>query len=206
MALESSTYIDGLVTTNPTGTDLRSEGDDHLRLLKSTIKNTLPALTGAMTASHVELNVLDGATLSTVELNYNDVPTLGTVESSRTVTADAVGTTKNLKTQKHSEIVNALGTVSTSTAIDFNSGNVVTATIASGASFSLTNPPTNGIAGSLLLILINAGTATSLFPSGVKWAGGSTPTLSTSGTDLIKLVTTDNGSNWYATLDGLAYA
>jgi hypothetical protein len=72
MALESTTYIDGLVTTNPTGTDARSQGDDHIRLLKSSIKNTLPNITGAVTATQAELNLLDGVTATTAELNYTD--------------------------------------------------------------------------------------------------------------------------------------
>jgi hypothetical protein len=41
MSLESGTYIDDLVVTNPTGTDAKSQGDDHLRLIKSVLKNSL---------------------------------------------------------------------------------------------------------------------------------------------------------------------
>jgi len=42
MALETGTYISDLTATNPTATDPKSEGDDHLRLIKSTIKATFP--------------------------------------------------------------------------------------------------------------------------------------------------------------------
>lgn len=206
MALESTTYIDGLVATNPTGTDPRSQGDDHIRLVKSAVKATLPNLTGAVTSTHTELNLLDGVTATTTELNYNDVPTLGTVESSKTVTADAVGTTKNLKTQKQTEIVNPIGTISTATAIDFSLGNVATAVMTSGGSFTLTNPPTSGIYGKIKLILTNGGTGTSIFPATVKWAGGSTPTLTTSGIDIITLETIDAGANWYAVLNGADFS
>lgn len=80
MALETATYIDGLVTTNPTGLDPKSQGDDHIRLLKSTIKATLPNITGAVTATQAELNILDGATLSTAELNVLDGVTASTAE------------------------------------------------------------------------------------------------------------------------------
>jgi hypothetical protein len=72
MALETGTYINSLVATNPTATDPKSEGDDHLRLLKSTILASLPAVTGAVTATHTELNLLDGVTATTTELNYVD--------------------------------------------------------------------------------------------------------------------------------------
>ena len=56
MALESATYINGLVTTNPTSTDALAQADDHLRLIKTTIKATFPNLTGAVTATHTQLN------------------------------------------------------------------------------------------------------------------------------------------------------
>lgn len=206
MALESTTYIDGLVDTNPTGTDPRSQGDDHIRLIKSAVKATFPNLTGSVDTTQAELNILDGATVTTAEINYLDIPTLGTVESSKAVTADAVGTTKNLKTQKQTEIVNAIGTVSTSTAIDFSLGNVATAVIAAGGSFTLTNPPTSGIYGEIKLILTNGGLGTSIFPATVKWAGGTEPTFTSSGIDVIRLFTIDAGANWYATLDGANYS
>jgi len=203
MALESTTYIDGLVITNPTGTDPRSQGDDHLRLVKSTLKSTFPNVSGAMTATHTELNLMDGYTGTTAELNYNDVPTLGTVEASKTVTADAVGTTKKLKTQEQTEIVNAVGTVSTATAIDFESGNVVTAVLASGGSFTISNAPTSGVYGKFKFILTNGGTVVDPWHSSVKFAGGTTPTLTTSGIDILTFETIDNGANWYAVVEGL---
>ncbi len=203
MALESTTYIDGLVITNPTGTDPRSQGDDHIRLVKSTLRSTFPNVAGAMTATHTELNLIDGYTGTTAELNYNDIPTLGTVESSKSVTADAVGTTKKLKTQEQTEIVNAVGTVSTATAINFTLGNVVTAVLASGGSFTISNAPTSGVYGKFKLILTNGGTVADPWHASVKFAGGTTPTLTTSGIDILTFETIDNGANWYAVVEGL---
>ena len=203
MALESTTYIDGLVITNPTGTDPRSQGDDHIRLVKSTLRSTFPNVAGAMTATHTELNLIDGYTGTTAELNYNDVPTLGTVEASKTVTADAVGITKKLKTQEQTEIVNAVGTVSTATAINFTLGNVVTAVLASGGSFTISNAPTSGVYGKFKLILTNGGTVADPWHASVKFAGGTTPTLTTSGIDILTFETIDAGTNWYAVVEGL---
>lgn len=42
MSLEVSTYVSGLDATNPTAGDKKNQGDDHLRLIKSNIKATLP--------------------------------------------------------------------------------------------------------------------------------------------------------------------
>ena len=203
MALESTTYINGLVATNPTGTDARSQGDDHIRMVKSSVKATFPNLTGAVTATHTELNLIDGYTGTTAELNYNDVPTLGTVEASRTVTADASGVTTNLKTKKQTEIVNAVGIVSSSTAINFALGNVVTAILASGGAFTISNAPSSGIYGKFKLILTNGGTVADPWHASVKFAGGTTPTLTTSGIDILTFETIDNGANWYAVVEGL---
>jgi len=80
MALESSTYIDGLNASNPAATDSLSQSDDHHRLIKSTILATFPNISGAVTASHTELNLLDGVTASTSELNLLDGITSSTVE------------------------------------------------------------------------------------------------------------------------------
>ena len=42
MPLESGTYVNDLVESNPVGSDDRSLGDNHLRLLKSVLKTTFP--------------------------------------------------------------------------------------------------------------------------------------------------------------------
>jgi hypothetical protein len=46
MAVESATYIDGLNPAYPAGGEPIAQGDDHLRLIKLTLKNTFPAATG----------------------------------------------------------------------------------------------------------------------------------------------------------------
>lgn len=57
MGLETSVYINGLVPTNPTGTDGRAQGDDHIRLLKKTIRNTFPNINGPVTANQEQINL-----------------------------------------------------------------------------------------------------------------------------------------------------
>lgn len=64
MALETATYISDLVSTNPTASDNISQGDDHIRLLKGTLKSTFPNVAGAVTADHTELSYVDGVTSS----------------------------------------------------------------------------------------------------------------------------------------------
>lgn len=62
MPLETGTYISDLVSTNPVGTDTVDKADEHLRLIKSTVKATFPNITGAVTPTHTELNFVDGVT------------------------------------------------------------------------------------------------------------------------------------------------
>jgi hypothetical protein len=94
MALESATFINGLVATNPVSTDGLAQADDHMRLIKSTIKSTFPNITGAITADHSEINVLDGITSSTTELNILDGVTATAAEINH-----LSGATSNIQTQ-----------------------------------------------------------------------------------------------------------
>lgn len=64
MALESGTYIDSLVSTNPAATDGLAQADDHMRLIKATILSSFPNIAGAMTATHTVLNGLDARVTS----------------------------------------------------------------------------------------------------------------------------------------------
>jgi microcystin-dependent protein len=66
MPLENAQTINQLVATNPVATDPLAQADDHLRLIKSTIQNTFPNVTGAINATHTEMNsVADGDTAAT---------------------------------------------------------------------------------------------------------------------------------------------
>jgi hypothetical protein len=81
MGLEAATFIHELVSTNPVGaTDPKSQGDDHLRLIKTTLLNTFANVDGAVTSSHTELNILDGVTATAAELNILDGVTSSTAE------------------------------------------------------------------------------------------------------------------------------
>jgi hypothetical protein len=52
MGLETGTYINSLVSTNPLGSDERSKGDDHIRLVKSTVKASFPDVDEAVVTIH----------------------------------------------------------------------------------------------------------------------------------------------------------
>jgi len=56
MGLETGTYINSLNSANPAATDALSQADEHLRLIKSTVKATFPSVTGAITGTHTAIN------------------------------------------------------------------------------------------------------------------------------------------------------
>jgi hypothetical protein len=56
MSVETATYISQLNNAYPAATDGLKEGDDHIRLIKSVLQNTFPAVSGAVTKSHTQIN------------------------------------------------------------------------------------------------------------------------------------------------------
>lgn len=62
MGLETGIYIDDLIDTNPLSTDKRRFGDDHLRLIKSVLKNSFPTIDGSLDPTLTELNYSVGLT------------------------------------------------------------------------------------------------------------------------------------------------
>ncbi|NNF60700.1 MAG: hypothetical protein HKN06_05125, partial [Gammaproteobacteria bacterium] len=100
MGLETATYIDDLDSANPVSTDNVSQGDDHIRLLKSTIQASFPGVTGAVNATHTELNtVADNAAEGTF------TPTL--LAGTGTITLDTLYDT--LSYTRHGRLVHICG-------------------------------------------------------------------------------------------------
>lgn len=58
MSVEAATNISQLDPTRPSATDLKSEGDDHIRLIKYTLSLTFPSVTGIGTAASSNSSVL----------------------------------------------------------------------------------------------------------------------------------------------------
>lgn len=110
------------------------------------------------------------------------------------------------KFKDYAETVNAIGTITGNTAIDFSAGNVQTVTGNGNCEFSFTNPPATGNAGTLTLLITNGGANTTTWASAVKWPGNVAPTLTTSGIDILSFVTIDAGSNIYGFVGGINFS
>ena len=99
MAIETFGFIDDLNAANPTATDNVSEGDDHLRGLKTTLKNTFPNVTGAINATETELNYVDGVT-SAIQTQLDakaDTDTTYTASTGLTLTGTAFSVQPDLR-------------------------------------------------------------------------------------------------------------
>ena len=107
--------------------------------------------------------------------------------------------------ESYGEEVNAIGATGGGTQdINLANGNVVTATVDTSANtFTFSNPPASGKCGSFTLILTNGGSQTVNWPAAVDWAGGTSPTLTTSGVDVLTFTTVDGGTIWYGFAAGL---
>ena len=56
MSVESATYLNTLNTANPPSGDPVGQAADHLRLIKSTLKNTFPNIVGPVTLTDAQIN------------------------------------------------------------------------------------------------------------------------------------------------------
>jgi len=99
----------------------------------------------------------------------------------------------------YAETINAIGATGGGTQdIDITAGNVVSATVdTSTNTFTFSNPSATGKACSFTLFLTNGGSQTVNWPGAVDWAGGSAPSLTSSGVDVLTFSTLDAGTIWY---------
>ena len=119
--------------------------------------------------------------------------------------ADQIVSAINLK--DYGEVTQALGSAGGTRAVNLNNGNSVTATVsASTNTFTFSNPTASDELCGFTLELTNGGSQTVNWPGTVDWAGGTAPTLTTSGVDYLVFWTVNGGSRWYGALVGLAFA
>ena len=85
--------------------------------------------------------------------------------------------------------------------IDLSTGNVFTATVSTGTqTLTFSNPSPSGNACTFMLILTNGGSQTVNFPASVDFPGGSAPTLTAAGVDILMFTTVDAGTTFHGIL------
>lgn len=91
------------------------------------------------------------------------------------------------------------------TEINVSTGSTFTKTISANTTFTITGVP-SGRAATFSLVLTNGGRKTVTWPSSVKWAGGSVPALTKSGTDVLTFLSNNGGTTWYGVASSIGAA
>ncbi len=104
------------------------------------------------------------------------------------------------------EKVKDWGTLSADTTIAASDGNIHTFTVGAAISLTLNANCLTGFCRTLTLVITNGGAFTVTWPASVKWAGGSAPTFSAAGVDVVTLLTVDGGVTWLGSANGVSYA
>lgn len=181
---------------------------DNLDLTGSSIINssatiTLPSVTGTLltdaaigsSVQAYDATILKSADIGTSIQAYDSDLTAWAGKTAPT--GDAVGTTdtqtisnKTVVALKETKIAMAANDV------DLSLGDYFTKTISTTTTLTVSNVPSTGTATSFVLDLTNGGAGTITWWSGVKWAGGTAPTLTASGRDVLSFFTHDGGTTW----------
>ena len=114
-----------------------------------------------------------------------------------TLVTDGTYSTINLK--DCGVVTNAIGSIGGGTQdIDLTAGNSVSGTVdTSTTTFTFSNPTASDELCIFSLVLTNGGSQTVNFPASVDWEGGTAPTLTTSGVDILVFATVDGGTIWH---------
>ena len=110
----------------------------------------------------------------------------------------------------YAETVVAANT-STAYTVDLTNGNVFDLTLTGNCTFTFSNPPASGKAGTITMILTQDGTGsrTASWPASVDWPGGTAPTLTTTattGVDVLTFLTVDGGTTWFGFVAGQEFS
>jgi hypothetical protein len=160
--------------------------------------------TGDITAVVAGTNIGGGATSGSATVNLSI--------DAEVACADQVVSRAQMK--DYAETVNAIGSKSAAFNIDFEDGNVQTVTISSGTfNIGLTNSLASH-SNSVTILGTNLGAGTPSFVAGahggggnaVVWAGGTAPTYTASGTDVLCFTTFDGGTTFYGFAAGLDFS
>lgn len=194
MGLETGSYISALVSTNPVGaTDPKSQGDDHIRFIKAKILETFPNVTGAVTSSHTELNLVAGATVGLATLSVSFAAAQASISAINTLLS-SMGTLSASVTS--SDITGSIRTPILQTQGGYTAGTFTAATVVVNNKGIITGITSNTVNA------INSGTSVSAtgtsidftgIPAGTKRIAIMFSAVSTNGTSSLAIQIGDSG-------------
>jgi len=148
-------------------------------------------------------NVTINSVTSTFPNNYlsNSSVTLGNTALTLGSTVTSVGnaTVANVTVTNYIETLQAVGTVGSTSTLSLTTGTVLTATLTASTPCTFTMPTaTAGKSFILKLIQASSGMTTATF-TGVKFPGGTAPTITATASAVDILSFVSDGTNWYGT-------
>jgi len=179
--------LEGDVTGDVTGDVSGSSGSTTGNAATATVLATGRTINGVSFNGSANITVVDSAAL----------PLAGGTLSGAIVAADQIISAPVMK--DYSESTQAM----VAHDVDLTLGNVQTYTLSGNQTLTFSNAPASGKAGSFTLIVTNGASATLTWPTSVDWAGGTAPTLTASGKDILTFTTIDGGTIWYGFAAGL---
>jgi hypothetical protein len=199
-------YETTLLVTDPTAdrTLTLPDSTGTVALTSTVLPLAGGAMTGAITTNStfdgVDIAVRDAILTSTTTTAGAALPKAGGTLSGTVDAADQILQRPVMKDYAETKVAMAAH------AVDLSLGTVQTYTLSGAQTLTFTNPPATGSAGSFTLIVTNGASATLTWPTSVDWAGGTAPTLTASGVDILTFLTVDGGVIWYGFAAGLAMA
>ena len=150
-------------------------------------------VTDAKLASSGTMPAWNGAALTGItHTPANDSVTDASIASDTTIS--------EINLKDYGETTNAIGATGGGTQdIDLALGNSVTATIDAATTFTFSNPTAGDEGCGFSLVLTNGAAYTVTWPAGsiLHWAGGTAPTLTASGVDILTFWTVNGGTRWH---------
>lgn len=139
MAIENFGTIAQLVASQPFNTDLLSEGDDHIRGIKATLKNTFPQINSVVEMSSQKMNALNDSFVMGVgkglhvkgDFSLRDGANFFNLEAKSAIVHDLNPTgansliTKHFADSKYATITSVTGSLSSLTQLVYGSGKIV---------------------------------------------------------------------------------
>jgi hypothetical protein len=157
--------------------------------------------------SNIDITVLDG----NIEMSVNGVANVLVIsDTSANLTGIAnvsgdIITAGNINISGNASITQITSTATVQenqvalgagSSIDVRLGAVFTKTISAATTFSVTGVPSSGKVGSFILELTNGGSSAITWWGGIRWAGGTAPSLTSAGVDILGFYTFNGGTTW----------
>lgn len=156
---------------------------------------------GTYTASGTTLSrdtLIASSTGSAIDFSAGTKDVFVGLPAEKAVEIDTTQTLSGKTIQATKEVKTALG----ANDIDLSAGNYFTKTISGATTLTVSNVPATGTGISFVFEVTNGGSATITWWSGVKWEGGTAPTLTSSGKDILCFYTHDGGTIWNGLVAG----